>query len=200
MYKSFFGQILVCALLAAANAAPASEATSYTSFNDNHNSIHHIQSAPVHYSAPAQYSAPVITKVSVTPTAPSYYQSAHAPIVAKVAVPIVTKQVIAAPVAKSVPAYHEAEYQAGPAKYEFAYTIADPHTGDYHSQEEKRDGDRVVGQYSLHEADGTVRIVKYFDEGHGFNAVVERQGHPAENPVAYKKVVAAVIPQYPAYH
>ncbi|CAG9771840.1 unnamed protein product [Ceutorhynchus assimilis] len=90
------------------------------------------------------------------------------------------------------------EEQHGPAKYEFAYGIQDPHTGDFHSQQEHRDGDHVQGQYSLHEADGTVRIVKYSDDGHGFNAVVEKEGHPTEAPV-YKKIVAAA-PEYHQYH
>lgn len=89
------------------------------------------------------------------------------------------------------PAYHQVYEESGPAQYEFAYVIADPHTGDYHSQEEHRDGKSVVGQYSLHEADGTVRIVKYSDDGHGFNAVVERQGNPSE--ASYKN---AALPQY----
>jgi len=90
------------------------------------------------------------------------------------------------------------EEESGPAQYEYKYVIQDPHTGDYHSQEEHRDGHNVVGQYSLHEADGTIRIVKYSDDGHGFNAVVERQGEPAPAPVAYKKLVA--VPQYPQYY
>jgi len=204
-WVTFYLQIFVCALLAAANAAPAGEATSYTSFNQNHNAVQHIQSAaPVahQYSAPTVYATPAIAKVAI-PAAPSYYHaSAPSPVVTKVAIPVISKQVIAAPVAKLAPAYahrYEEEYPAGPAKYEFAYSVADPHTGDYHSQEEKRDGDHVVGQYSLHEADGTVRIVRYSDEGHGFNAVVERQGHPTEAPVAYKKLVA-VAPQYSAPH
>ncbi|XP_050302056.1 adult-specific cuticular protein ACP-20-like [Anthonomus grandis grandis] len=93
--------------------------------------------------------------------------------------------------------HHEEEY--GPAKYEFVYVVEDPHTGDFHSQQEQRDGDHVQGQYSLHEADGTVRIVKYSDDGHGFNAVVEKQGHPSEASVTYKKTVVAPAP-YNYYH
>lgn len=196
---TLYWQIFVCALLAAANAAPAGEATSYTSFNQNHNAVQHIQSAaPIghQYSAPSVYAAPAIAKVAI-PAAPSYYHApAPSPVVTKLALPVVSKQVVTK-LAPAYPQHYEQEYPAGPAKYEFAYSIADPHTGDYHSQEEKRDGDHVVGQYSLHEADGTVRIVRYSDEGHGFNAVVERQGHPTEAPVAYKKLVA-VAPQYSA--
>jgi len=205
------------------------QATSFASFNDNHNSVHHIQSAPApSYSKPV-YSVPAVAKVAVpaptyysapsassyynAPSASSYYSapsassyySAPAPKyysapvakVAKIAVPVQVSKV-AIPVAKyaAVPSYSAPKEEYAPAKYEFAYLIKDDHTGDYHSQEEKRDGDHVVGQYSLHEADGTVRIVKYSDEGHGFNAVVERQGHPTEAPVAYKKVVAVAAPHH----
>lgn len=42
-------------------------------------------------------------------------------------------------------------------KYSFNYGIKDPHTGDIKSQAEERDGDVVKGQYSLVEADGSVR-------------------------------------------
>ncbi|ENN83558.1 cuticle protein 7 [Dendroctonus ponderosae] len=171
MYKV----VAICALLAAVASPATSQATSFVSFNENHNSVNHVQSAPASpsypsYSSPAQrkIAIPIVAKVA---PAPSYY-SAPAPI-----------QV--ASVGKR-PSYVAYEEEQGPAKYEFAYIIQDPHTGDYHSQEEKRDGDHVVGQYSLHEADGTVRVVKYSDEGHGFNAVVERQGNPTPAPVAYK--------------
>jgi hypothetical protein len=66
--------------------------------------------------------------------------------------------------------------------YNFAYGVKDPKTKDHHSQWEHRDGDVVKGEYSLDEADGTKRIVKYTsDKKSGFNAVVERIGlahHP----------------------
>uniref|UniRef100_A0A2H1WWL0 SFRICE_033012 n=1 Tax=Spodoptera frugiperda TaxID=7108 RepID=A0A2H1WWL0_SPOFR len=63
-------------------------------------------------------------------------------------------------------------------KYEFAYKVEDPHTGDKKSQHEARDGDVVKGVYSLHEPDGTVRIVEYHaDKKTGFNANVKREGH-----------------------
>lgn len=58
----------------------------------------------------------------------------------------------------------------------------DPHHHDVHEQHEKRYGDKVEGEYSLHEPDGTIRIVKYeADHKNGFNAHVERKGH-AEHP------------------
>ncbi|XP_063621399.1 histidine-rich glycoprotein-like isoform X1 [Cydia splendana] len=69
------------------------------------------------------------------------------------------------------------DYYAHP-KYEFEYKVEDPHTGDRKSQHESRDGDVVKGYYSLHEADGTVRIVHYTaDHKTGFNAHVQREGH-----------------------
>ncbi|KAG8236746.1 hypothetical protein J437_LFUL017001 [Ladona fulva] len=67
-------------------------------------------------------------------------------------------------------------------KYQFNYGVNDPHTGDIKNQWEERDGDVVKGSYSLHEADGTVRIVDYTaDKINGFNAVVHKAGvakHP----------------------
>ncbi|CAK1553793.1 unnamed protein product [Leptosia nina] len=65
------------------------------------------------------------------------------------------------------------EYYSHP-KYEFQYSVNDPHTGDIKSQHEARDGDHVTGSYSLHEADGSVRTVHYNADAHnGFNAQVE---------------------------
>ncbi|XP_030747918.1 cuticle protein 7-like [Sitophilus oryzae] len=94
----------------------------------------------------------------------------------------------AAPVAPSV------DYAAYP-KYEFKYGVADGHTGDQKTQSEVRDGDVVKGQYSLVEADGTVRTVTYTADDHtGFNAVVTRSGHAAHPsaPVAVApKIIAA---------
>ncbi|XP_059052470.1 cuticle protein 19-like [Achroia grisella] len=72
---------------------------------------------------------------------------------------------------------HHVDYYAIP-KYTYEYKIEDPHTGDNKYQHETRDGDVVKGVYSLHEADGTIRIVEYTADKHnGFNAVVKREGH-----------------------
>ncbi|KAF7264355.1 hypothetical protein GWI33_023395 [Rhynchophorus ferrugineus] len=205
MYKFF-----VVAFLTIVSAAPADyQATSFVKFNDNHNSVSHAASAPATplYAAPvAKVAVPAVTKVAVpavptvakfaVPSAPVY---SVAPAVTKAIFPVVAKAApvaYAAPVAKyaSAPVYKEESYE--PIPYEFNYGIQDPHTGDFHSQEEKSDGHHVVGQYSLHEADGTVRIVKYSDDGHGFNAVVEKQGEPTPAPAIYKKVVAVAAPHY----
>ncbi|NP_001166657.1 cuticular protein RR-2 motif 111 precursor [Bombyx mori] len=72
---------------------------------------------------------------------------------------------------------HHVDYHAHP-KYAFEYKVEDPHTGDNKYQHETRDGDVVKGVYSLHEADGTIRTVKYAADKHsGFNAEVHREGH-----------------------
>ncbi|KAH9643772.1 hypothetical protein HF086_010482 [Spodoptera exigua] len=56
--------------------------------------------------------------------------------------------------------------QYGPAKYEFEYQVKDPHTGDHKYQHEHRDGHKVKGVYSLHEADGSIRTVEYAADKH----------------------------------
>ncbi|XP_076269583.1 larval cuticle protein A2B-like [Rhynchophorus ferrugineus] len=106
---------------------------------------------------------------------PAIYNSPIAP-ADNVAVPVVAKY------AASAPAHTNQEEENGPVQYQFSYNVQDEHSGDYHSQEEKRDGHQVVGQYALRQPDGTVRIVKYFDDGHGFNAAVEIQGQPSQAP------------------
>lgn len=90
--------------------------------------------------------------------------------------------------------YDPAVYPDTPAKYQFAYDVAEPLTGDFHSQQESRDGDIVQGVYSLVEADGTRRIVEYTADANGFNAVVRKEGQPNAN------YVAPVAPGYrPSY-
>ncbi|XP_050507166.1 cuticle protein 19-like [Diabrotica virgifera virgifera] len=62
--------------------------------------------------------------------------------------------------------------------YKFEYGVHDPHTHDHKTHYEHRDGDHVVGMYTLKEADGTYRIVKYKSgPKSGFEAVVEKVGH-----------------------
>lgn len=74
------------------------------------------------------------------------------------------------------------EYHHHPA-YKFEYGVKDPHTKDHKSQWEHRDGDKVDGEYTLDEADGTKRIVKYTsDKKGGFVAHVERVGHAIHPP------------------
>lgn len=69
-------------------------------------------------------------------------------------------------------------YLQGHAHYKFEYGVHDPHTHDHKSQHEYRHGDHVHGGYTLKEADGTHRIVKYTSGPHtGFEALVHRIGH-----------------------
>lgn len=83
------------------------------------------------------------------------------------------------------------EHAAAPAKYNFAYDVADAYTGDFKSQTEERDGDSVKGQYTVVEPDGTRRVVDYTaDEQNGFNAVVSKEGHPVAAQPAYRKPAA----------
>ncbi|KAG5891299.1 hypothetical protein JTB14_000180 [Gonioctena quinquepunctata] len=71
------------------------------------------------------------------------------------------------------------------AHYKFEYGVHDPHTKDHKSQHEHSDGHHATGGYTLKEADGTHRIVKYTSGPHtGFEAVVERVGH-AQHPAHY---------------
>uniref|UniRef100_A0AAG5D7S2 Uncharacterized protein n=1 Tax=Anopheles atroparvus TaxID=41427 RepID=A0AAG5D7S2_ANOAO len=78
------------------------------------------------------------------------------------------------------------EYNAYPKySFEYGYGVKDPHTGDHKTQWEVRDGDVVKGQYTLHEADGTERVVDYKSDGHnGFEADVKKVGH-ANHPQQY---------------
>ena len=82
-------------------------------------------------------------------------------------------------------------------KYRFNYGVKDDHTGDIKEQTEERDGDTVKGEYSLVEADGTVRHVKYqADDHNGFNAVVTTSGHSV-HPQSSKSV--PVYSHFPSY-
>lgn len=53
-----------------------------------------------------------------------------------------------------------------PAKYEFSYSVEDPHTGDHKSHHESREGDVVRGEYSLLQPDGSIRKVEYTADDH----------------------------------
>uniref|UniRef100_A0A1B0CX73 Uncharacterized protein n=1 Tax=Lutzomyia longipalpis TaxID=7200 RepID=A0A1B0CX73_LUTLO len=69
--------------------------------------------------------------------------------------------------------------------YEYKYGVADPKTGDHKEAWEHRHHDHVKGGYSLHDADGTHRIVEYTsDPKTGFHAIVKTEGH-AKHPLHY---------------
>ncbi|CAH1644412.1 unnamed protein product [Spodoptera littoralis] len=104
----------------------------------------------VHHDEPAHYAAPV---------------AHYAAPVAHYAAPV-------AHYAAPVEHYDGHDTYAHP-KYDFEYSVADPHTGDHKAQHESRDGDAVHGYYTLVQPDGSVRKVEYTaDDHHGFNAVV----------------------------
>lgn len=64
-------------------------------------------------------------------------------------------------------------------KYSFNYGVLDGYTGDSKSAWEERDGDTVKGEYSVVEADGSIRTVTYTaDNDNGFNAVVTKNEPP----------------------
>ncbi|XP_014254030.1 adult-specific cuticular protein ACP-20-like [Cimex lectularius] len=83
--------------------------------------------------------------------------------------------------------HHEHVDYYAPPHYSFEYKVEDKHTGDYKSQHETREGDKVKGFYMLKDPDGTVREVHYTADKHnGFNAEVKRVGH--------------AVHHYPLYH
>lgn len=85
------------------------------------------------------------------------------------------------------------EHEA-PANYEFNYEVHDEHTGDIKRQSEVAKNGAISGQYSLVDADGFHRVVKYTaDDHHGFQATVDRQplGHHHAQPTIIKKIIVA---------
>ncbi|XP_050342903.1 cuticle protein-like [Nymphalis io] len=131
------------------------------------------QASPVHYSSAAAVSSQSIQRHDQPFAAVSHYAAtpvahyATAPVAHYAPAPVAH---YAAP-AHTLVSAHEEEY-AHP-NYDFSYSVADGHTGDNKSQHESRDGDAVHGEYSLLEADGSVRTVQYTADAHnGFNAVV----------------------------
>ena len=115
--------------------------------------------------------SPIAPTPYATPSYPSAYPS-------PAAYPSQAYPSPAAPKYAAQPKYEES-YPDAPAKYNFAYEVADAHSGDYKSQSEDRDGDYVKGQYSLVEPDGSKRIVDYSVDGYGFVAVVHNEGTPS---------------------
>ncbi|XP_052860244.1 cuticle protein 18.6-like [Anopheles cruzii] len=116
---------------------------------------------------------------------------------------VVCLAVLGVAAAGVVPLAHDyqGDYYAHP-QYSYNYGVHDSLTGDVKSQHESRDGDVVKGQYSLVEADGSVRTVDYTaDDVNGFNAVVSKSApsvHVAHH--AAPAVVAHAAPAVYASH
>ncbi|XP_012219285.2 cuticle protein 21-like isoform X1 [Linepithema humile] len=139
---------------------------------------------------------------------PEDYVSPPPPAYVKVSAPLLYKPLprtstlvyIAPPIVKSASAVvatkpklveKDVQYMAYP-KYSFNYGVIDGYTGDSKSAWEERDGDTVKGEYSVVEADGTIRTVSYTADDHnGFNAVVTRS-EPSRNTKSAVEVKAFV--------
>ncbi|CAH0626991.1 unnamed protein product [Chrysodeixis includens] len=177
--------VAAAGLLPAAHYAPAAAVSSQNIVR--HDEGHQIAHAPVAYAAaPAHYAAAPVAYAA----APAHYAAAPVHYAAPVAKVI-------APIQKVLVSAHAEEY-AHP-KYDFSYSVADGHSGDNKSQQESRDGDAVHGEYSLVEADGSVRRVQYTADDHnGFNAVVTNSA-PAHAAPAHAVAHAPVLLSHPKY-
>ncbi|KAG5872616.1 hypothetical protein JTB14_017132 [Gonioctena quinquepunctata] len=172
-----FHEIVLLALVAstAVGLEQPHAATSFATFNDNHNTVHHIHSAPelVKSTPIQQHGAPAHGVPSYR--APSY------------AAPSYTASSYSAPQVSSL--FHSS---LTPAQHIEPHGYGAP-TIQYPSHAPlilKKKHEEEYGEYSLHEADGTVRLVKYTVDKHtGFNAVGEKTGHPQE-------VLDKAAPQY----
>ncbi|XP_058449210.1 uncharacterized protein LOC131429178 [Malaya genurostris] len=81
------------------------------------------------------------------------------------------------------------------AGYEFSYSVQDPITGDYKSQEETRRNGKVRGQYSWVDADGIRQIVQYrADDRNGFNS--EHRREPDSRPRLNRVLKVVPAPLY----
>ncbi|XP_077283784.1 uncharacterized protein LOC143909597 [Arctopsyche grandis] len=72
---------------------------------------------------------------------------------------------------------HEHHDEHAHPRYEYKYSVSDDKTEDQKSHWETRDGDKVEGEYSLVQPDGSTRTVRYSADGHnGFKAEVQTTG------------------------
>ncbi|EFN86258.1 uncharacterized protein LOC105181584 [Harpegnathos saltator] len=95
---------------------------------------------------------------------------------------------------------HHEDYVAHP-HYAFSYGVEDRRTGDYHGQKEYRDGTEVFGEYTVKDADGNIRTVKYRAGKDGFHAQVHNS-HQSGNPVQqhYNSPPSHPPPPSPPHH
>jgi hypothetical protein len=69
--------------------------------------------------------------------------------------------------------FNSLDYVAKPDYNLYSYGVQDPETGNAQTHRETRDGDEVVGEYKVLQADGVLRIVKYTaDAKNGFRATI----------------------------
>ncbi|XP_063379067.1 cuticle protein 8-like [Cydia fagiglandana] len=173
------------------------------SVSSQHNVVHHTHYAPeahyapiaheeyshgghyatplaqgAHYGAsPLLHTTPLIHAAPIAHAAPFSHDSTIAHIAPLThAAPLSHAHI--APIAHhGYTSHHDGHDTYAHPKYQYSYSVEDPHTGDHKSQHEIRDGDVVKGGYSLLQPDGSVRKVTYTADDHnGFNAVVENSG------------------------
>ncbi|XP_064071205.1 uncharacterized protein LOC113393290 [Vanessa tameamea] len=121
------------------------------------------------YSSPLAHAAPLSHAATISHTAPFAHATSHANVVS-------LSHASRSHVGKYGGYYSGQAYNSHP-KYQYSYSVEDPHTGDHKAQHETRDGDVVKGGYSLLQPDGSFRKVSYSADDHnGFNAVVHNSG------------------------
>ncbi|KAK0178193.1 hypothetical protein PV328_002167 [Microctonus aethiopoides] len=82
-------------------------------------------------------------------------------------------------------------------KYSYNYGVLDGYTGDSKSAWEERDGDSVKGEYSVVEADGSIRTVSYTaDDRNGFNAVVKKTQPPKHSTGSHHDSITRFVPTF----
>ncbi|KAK2585691.1 hypothetical protein KPH14_010305 [Odynerus spinipes] len=117
---------------------------------------------------PARAPPPTYVKVS----SPSSYKPLRRTSSLVYVAPPIVKSASAVVATERKSSEKDVDFMAYP-KYSFNYGVIDGYTGDSKSAWEERDGDSVKGEYSVVEADGTIRTVSYTADDHnGFNAVL----------------------------
>ncbi|CAG9770897.1 unnamed protein product [Ceutorhynchus assimilis] len=84
----------------------------------------------------------------------------------------------------------EGDYDPNPS-YQFGFDVKDDQYTNYQTRKEERDGKKITGSYSVVDADGYIRTVKYTaDPKEGFKAEVSRE------PTDIKIKIPKPHPQY----
>merc|ERR1712200_388823 len=77
------------------------------------------------------------------------------------------------------------------AEYNFNYKVRDDESGTFIFQEERRDGDDVVGQYSYVNPEGTLLTVNYQGGADGFRQNLEEQKNFVKTAAATSQTTAS---------